>query len=148
MVAVGGRPRFSLPKVSGQKADSEEAAGNAAEKSPKQGGLGIPMNAAAMAASRGDVGSPREAGNPSSVINSEAVFPGTVAEITHTNKECIYSHANVKEANSVNVGTVVVVVFGFNLGLVVMFSSVVIGYDAMVLSVVVDVYAERRERRE
>ncbi|KAK7826371.1 hypothetical protein CFP56_032306 [Quercus suber] len=88
-----------------QKADSEEAAGNAAEKSPKQGGLGIPMNAAAMAASRGDVGSPREAGNPSSVINSEAVFPGTVAEITHTNKECIYSHANVKEANSVNVGT-------------------------------------------
>jgi len=103
--AVGGRPRVSSSKVSGQMAGTEEETGSAAEKSPKQGIQGVSMSTTAAIARTNDVGNPSAVGNPSKVINSEAVISGTVVEITLSNNERNYSHANVKGAKSVNVET-------------------------------------------
>ena len=94
--AVSGHPKASSSKVSGQMAGMEEETGYAVEKRSKQGVQGVLMSTTAAVASMDDVG------NPSNVINTEAVIPGTTAEITLSNNERNYSHANVKSSNSVN----------------------------------------------
>ena len=97
--AVGGYPRALSSKVSGQMAGTKEEMGFAAKKRSKHGVQEVPMSTTAMAASLGDVGNPSIVENPRIVVNTEAMILGTVAEITLSNNEHNYSHANVKGTN-------------------------------------------------
>ena len=79
---MGGYPRASSSKVSGQMASTEEETGYAIAKRLKQAGQGIPMSTTVVVASMGDIGNPRATRNPSNVIYTKAVIPRTATEIT------------------------------------------------------------------